>query len=115
MMDPMHPIPTEPAVVSHRAATLFQRHRSDLFRTTDRLFAGLLAFQWPAAIVTALVISPRAWAGASSWVHPHVWAAIAVGGVLVSLPITLALTCPGKVATRHAIAVAQMLMGALLI
>jgi diguanylate cyclase (GGDEF)-like protein/PAS domain S-box-containing protein len=115
MIDPLHPSPNEPAAVSQRAEALFHRHRSDLLRTTDLLFAGLLAFQWPAAILTALVISPRAWAGAASWVHPHVWAAIAVGGVLVSLPITLALARPGSAATRHSIAVAQMLMGALLI
>jgi len=101
--------------LSPLAAMIFDRHRGDLLRTTDRLFAGLLTFQWMAAIVTALVISPRTWAGASSWVHPHIWAAIALGGLLVSLPVTLALTCPGIAATRHFIAVAQMFMGVLLI
>ena len=66
--------------VSHRSETLFNQHYSDLLSTTDLLFAGLLAFQWLAAIVTALVVSPRAWAGASSQVHPHVWAATLLGG-----------------------------------
>ncbi len=114
-MHRLNGMPETRAAVSHLAATLFDQHQSDLVRSTDRLFAGLLAFQWLAAIVTAAVISPRAWAGASSWVHPHIWAATVLGGVLVSLPITLALACPGMSGTRHCIAVAQMLMGALLI
>src|SRR5262249_7554188 len=37
------------------------------------------------------------------------------GGVLVSLPIALALLRPGMTATRHVIAVSQMLLGALAI
>jgi two-component system sensor histidine kinase/response regulator len=111
----MDTIPTEPTAVSCRAETLFHQHRNDLLRTTDLLFAGLLAFQWLAAIVTALVVSPRTWAGTSSQVHPHVWTATMLGGVLISLPIILALTRPTRTATRHAIAEAQMLMGALLI
>jgi diguanylate cyclase (GGDEF)-like protein/PAS domain S-box-containing protein len=114
-MDPMHPTSTGPTAASRRAGTLFHEHRNELLRTTDLLFAGLLAFQWLAAIVTALVVSPRTWAGASSQLHPHVWAATMLGGLLVSLPIGLALTRPARAATRHSIAVAQMLMGALLI
>jgi diguanylate cyclase (GGDEF)-like protein/PAS domain S-box-containing protein len=114
-MDSTHPISTEPITAAHRAETLFHQHRNDLLSTTDLLFAGLLAFQWLAAIVTALVISPRTWVGVSSQVHPHVWAATMLGGVLISLPIGLALTQPARATTRHSIAVAQMLMGALLI
>jgi diguanylate cyclase (GGDEF)-like protein/PAS domain S-box-containing protein len=114
-MHQLNSTPERQVSVPQLSEILFNRHRNKLFRTTDRLFVGLLAFQWLAAIVTALVISPITWAGASTWVHPHIWAATALGGVLVSLPSTLALTCPGMAITRHSIAAAQMLMGALLI
>jgi two-component system, sensor histidine kinase and response regulator len=101
--------------LSEQAAALFRTHREDIFAQTDRLFAGLLAFQWMAAIAVALWISPLTWSGATSWTHPHVWAALLLGGLFVSLPIMLALQHPGHAATRHVIAVSQMLMGALLI
>ncbi|BDI29077.1 hypothetical protein CCAX7_11280 [Capsulimonas corticalis] len=101
--------------IAPRVQTLYQNHHEAIYRRTDRLFAGLLLFEWVAGIVTALVVSPRAWDGASSYVHPHLLAAIFLGAVIVSLPVALALYFPGKAVTRHAIAVAQMLMSALLI
>jgi PAS domain S-box-containing protein len=63
----------------------------------------------------ALVVSPRAWAGSASTVHPHLWAALGLGGAIVSLPVALAIRVPGRTLTRHVIAVAQMLISALLI
>ncbi len=98
-----------------RADELFQQHRQRIFVRTDRMFAALLAFQWVAAVVAALWISPRAWEGASSHVHPHVWAAIILAGIVNSFPIALAILRPGTVLTRHAIAAAQMFTSALLI
>ncbi len=47
--------------------------------------------------------------------HLHVWAAIFLGGAIVAFPIALALLRPGEKVTRHTIAVAQMLIGALYI
>ena len=73
--------------VHRRADELFHEHQQRLFVRTDRMFATLLLFQWVAGIVAAIWISPRAWAGASSQVHPHVWAAIVLAGVVVSLPV----------------------------
>jgi two-component system, sensor histidine kinase and response regulator len=81
----------------------------------NHLFAGLMIFQWAAAIVAAVVISPRAWDGDVSQVHLYVWAALLLGGLIVSLPVALALLRPEAVSTRHVIAVGQMLMGGLLI
>jgi two-component system, sensor histidine kinase and response regulator len=109
------PTPSVSAAVSRRAHDLFDRHLRELTRATDRLFSGLLAFEWVAAIFTALVISPRAWAGTASWPHPHVWAATLLGGVIVSLPIALAWLDPSRAGTRHVIAVGQMLIGTLMI
>jgi two-component system sensor histidine kinase/response regulator len=98
-----------------RAESLFQESRNTNYKRIDRLFAGLMCFQWVAGVIAALVISPRAWAGSVSHVHIHVWAAIFLGGIITIFPVALAILRPGKVLTRHTIAVAQMLMSALLI
>ena len=84
-------------------------------RRTDRLFAGLLVCEWLAAIALAAWVSPWTWAGVESRVHPHVWGASLLGGLIVSLPLVFVLMHPGQVWTRHVIAVAQMLMSALFI
>ena len=82
--------PAPSATVSQRADALFEQHRRNLYRTTDRLFSGLLAFEWLAAILTSLMIAPRAWSGTTSQIHPFIWAATLLGGAIVSLPIALA-------------------------
>jgi two-component system sensor histidine kinase/response regulator len=107
--------PAGPPLTTERANVLFRQHQQELFRRTDRLFAGLLLFEWFAAVAAALWLSPLAWAGPSSQTHLHVWAAVYLGGLITSLPVTLALLQPGRVLTRHTIGVAQMLLGALLI
>jgi PAS domain S-box-containing protein len=53
--------------------------------------------------------------GAVSRTHIHVWAAVVVGGIISLFPALLGLLRPGRPSTRYTIAVAQMLMGALLI
>ncbi len=103
------------ATTRGEAEAIFRADLDHIAKRTDRLFAGLLAFQWVVAILMAILISPRAWAGTTSWVHVHVWVALILGGAIVSLPIALALTLTGHVWTRHVIAASQMLMGALLI
>src|SRR6202042_3320984 len=55
------------------------------------------------------------WMGAQSEVHVHVWAAIVLGGIISVLPAIIAWWYPGETATRHIVAVGQMLMSALLI
>src|SRR6266480_919358 len=98
-----------------QAQRLFQRLQHEIFCRTDRLFAGLMTFQWFAGVVAALWISPKTWAGTQSQTHIHVWAALLLGGAITSLPVLLALTRPGRTVTRHVIAVGQMLTSALLI
>ena len=100
---------------SGRAAQLFAEARHDIHRRNDRLFAGLMAFQWLMGIAFALWVSPLAWDGPVSRTHLHVWAAIVVGGIISLFPALLGLFRPGMPSTRYIIAVAQMLMGALLI
>src|SRR5258708_23898573 len=98
-----------------RSDELFREEQDGIHVRTDHLFAWLMGLQWLGAIGTALVISPRSWAGAQQSTHVHVYAAIFLGGAIVSLPIILALTLPGAVLTRHVIAVAHTSMSALLI
>jgi len=100
---------------SPRVAEIFDEHKQLVYRRTDRMFAALMTLQWVAGVAAALWVSPKTWAGTESQTHPHVWAALFLGGAISSLPIVLALTRPGRPATRYAVAVGQMLMGALLI
>jgi two-component system sensor histidine kinase/response regulator len=101
--------------VDSRADAVFRGHQQALYRKTDRMFAYLMMVQWLAAIVFAVVVGPFTWAGAQSQVHVHVWAAVVLGGLISVVPAGVALIYPGETATRHIIAVAQMLMSALLI
>jgi signal transduction histidine kinase/CheY-like chemotaxis protein len=98
-----------------RAEDLFEQHRQEVFRSTDKLFGRLMLFQWAAGILIAMYVSPRTWAGQSSQIHTHVWAAIFLGGAISIFPILLTHAWRGHAFTRHTVAVAQMLMSALLI
>ena len=100
---------------SRRVAEIFDEHKQLVYRRTDRMFAALMTLQWVAGVAAALWVSPKTWAGTESQTHPHVWAALFLGGAISLLPIVLALTRPGRPSTRYAVAVGQMLMGALLI
>ena len=99
----------------HMADSLVDEQFERIHVRTDRLFAVLMVVQWMAAMVAAFLISPRTWTGAQSAVHPHIWSAAFLGGSLAGLAVLLAITMPGKIVTRHAIAVCQMLMSALFI
>lgn len=101
--------------LSARTNQLFNEQQVANCRQVDRLFAWLMAFQWLACVITALLISPRAWEGTASSIHIHVWTALLVGGFITLFPISLAILRPGKMYTRHVIAASQMLMSALLI
>ena len=98
-----------------RVHELVTGFRAVIYRRTDQMFAGLLLFQWLAMIALALWVSPLTWAGSASSTHPHVWAAVGLGGLVASLPVVLALTRPGRTHTRFVIAAAQLLSAGLLI
>jgi methyl-accepting chemotaxis protein len=98
-----------------RAREIFKAHLQDVYVKTDRMFAVLLGVEWLVGILFACIISPRAWAGRQSSVHPHLLAAIFLGGALVSLPAMLAWRAAGAQVTRHTIAFSQMLISGLLI
>ena len=98
-----------------RARELFAQYQRTIHERTDRLFAALMVFQWLLGLVFALTVSPLAWFGPESRTHLHVWAALIVGGIISLFPALLGWLRPGLPSTRYVIAVAQMLMGALLI
>jgi two-component system, sensor histidine kinase and response regulator len=103
------------ALTRSRADELFSEHRQLILSRTDRMFAVLMILQWIASIGVTMIVSPRAWDGSASHIHPHVWAAVFLGGVITVFPVFLGFFYQGRVLTRHVIATAQMLMSALLI
>ena len=105
--------PSAPAGVP--AAALFAGSLRENHVRTDRLFAVLMVVQFAAGVVIAAVVSPLAWRGTTPSVHPHVWAAVGLGGAIASLPVWLALRHPGERATRLIVAAAQLLFSMLLI
>ena len=111
----LSPAPELNETTSSRTRELFRQQHQNIIRHTDRLFAWLMMCQWVAAVVAALVISPRTWRGTQSETHLHVFAAFFLGGIITVLPVFLALTRAGNPLTRHAVAVGQTLMSALLI
>ncbi len=106
-----------PPSVAHaaNAEVHYEQQRLEICRRTDRMFAFLMGLQFVAGVVLSLWVSPRTWAGAESSVHPHVWAAVLLGGIISGFPMVLAFRQPGTVLSRHVIAAGQMLMSALLI
>jgi len=115
MIDDLHDERPIGRSTEDRSKALFYQHQQQVFRRTDRMFAVLMGLQWLGAIAAAYWISPLTWEGTASRVHSHVWLAIIFGGALASLPMFLAWRYPGKTATRHVIAAAQVLFSALLI
>jgi signal transduction histidine kinase len=101
--------------ITRAAENLREDYSRKLWRQTDRLFAVLFVVQWFAAVIMAEWLSPWQWQGLNRSINPHLWSAVAAGGVIASLPVTLALACPGEAITRYVIATAQMLYSSLLI
>lgn len=98
-----------------RAAQIFSHRQQRVYVQTDQMFSWLLMLEYIGGICCALWISPLSWAGVTSQTHVHVWAAIVLGGLIVSLPMALAVLLPGHPCTRYSVAIGQMLMSALLI
>jgi GGDEF domain-containing protein len=97
-----------------------RRQHTTVCARIDGYFVWLMLLQWAAAIATALWISPLAWPTGKNSPYPHLGTAhltlaLLYGGVLTLVPIALTRVAPGRRITRLTIAVAQMLMGSLLI
>jgi hypothetical protein len=98
-----------------RADALYREQLQTRRASADRMFAVLMVVQWAFAIVLALLVSPYAWAGKTREFHPHLLAAVFMGGGIAIFPVLLALYRPGWIVTRHVMVASQMLWSALLI
>jgi hypothetical protein len=103
------------AAIAARAEELERTQIRARRAKVDRMFAALLAVEYVAGIVAALLVSPYAWAGKERVLHMHVWVAVLAGAGITLLPSLLAIFRPGTTLTRHVIAASQMLSSALLI
>ncbi len=101
--------------VTRRASELFSEQLLGVYQRTDKMFAVLMGLQWLAGMIAAFWISPRAWSGDKSQIHPHVWAAIFLGCVTSAFPLYLIATSRGAALTRQVVAIAQMSWSVLLI
>jgi PAS domain S-box-containing protein len=98
-----------------RAAEYFHEQQFVVFKRTDRIFAYLLPFQWIAAVIAAYFIAPLTWVGTQSQIHPHVWLAVSIGGLVTVFPWYFTIFYPGRKYTRYIVAVSQMLMSGVLV
>lgn len=98
-----------------RIQALFDAYNHTIQRRANRLFVLLLCGQWAFATVVAVFWSPLTWAGASSTIHPHLFAAIGLGGVLTLPPLLLIRFRPHDPLTHHMVAAAQVGFSSLLI
>ncbi|MFT3684411.1 MAG: ATP-binding protein [Phycisphaerales bacterium] len=98
-----------------RAHQLFDQSQRESNIATDRVFAVLMIFQWIAALAAAFFLSPRTWTADHPSVHPHIWWAMGLGGLLSSFPVALAVFRPGSELTRLTVAFAQAAYSGLLI
>ena len=103
------------AAFEARVATLTEHEYRAVCAHTDRQFALLFLVQWIFGVAIAVYVSPFTWDAGSSAVHPHVWAAVVLGGLVSAVPAWLAVTMPGEKVTRHVVAIGQMVIGLLLI
>ncbi len=103
------------AMTNQKVNHCFAEHMQRIYETTDVMFAWLMAIQWIAGIVIAVLFSPYTWSGGARAIHPHVWLAIFFGGALSIIPGLLVCYKRGTVLNRHMIAASQVLTSALLI
>ncbi|HMO24205.1 MAG TPA: hybrid sensor histidine kinase/response regulator, partial [Candidatus Melainabacteria bacterium] len=101
--------------LSEGARNIFDQRMFERSKSTDLLFTTLIVLEWLAMIIVSLIVSPLAWEGRNSYIHPHLLVAVVMGG-LVTLPVLyFYFSAPGKPVTRHVIAFSQMLISAILI
>jgi hypothetical protein len=97
------------------AEALFRNEELRLRIRTEEHFFWMFFVQWIAGIIVCGWVSPLAWQGARASMPDYLVAPVGLGGLLVGAPMVLIRFFPGSWFTRHVVATAQMLFGALLI
>lgn len=100
---------------NERAKAFYKKHQRAVYLRADRIFSILMPIQWIAVIIAVIFISPYSWKGSENSIHPHIWEAILLGGLITFLPIFFVYKYPGEKITRNVVAVSQMLMSGMLI
>lgn len=101
--------------VKERAQELLNERLNSNYRFTDNIFAFIMLLQYGGVIIASIALSPLTYVGENSLIHPHVWTAVLLGG-LIAAPVWLVrTTAQGTLLSRMTIAVCQMLMSALII
>lgn len=100
---------------SIRAQQLTEERVKTVRFQTNWLFALLLILQLAATIITAIVYTPKAWAGSFAQPHIHLYAAIGIGTLLTVVPLYLIARFPKRYSTQITVSIAQGLYSALLI
>ncbi len=67
--------------VAAREDKVFKELMQGSYARTDRVFVYLMAAQWVAGILIALVFSPYTWSGKVQSTHIHVFTAVFLGAV----------------------------------
>ncbi|NLY92744.1 MAG: hypothetical protein GXY23_01835 [Myxococcales bacterium] len=102
-------------IIVARAMRRFERWQRQVHERSDRIFGYLFVGQWLFCIGVAAWVAPYVIDDLDGAIHPHVVAATTLGLGVIAFPLLLIRTQPGAVATRHVVAVAQMLLSALII
>jgi signal transduction histidine kinase len=95
------------ATADDYAEKLFAESYEKLCIDNDRVFKFLLIGQWIAAILVAVIYSPKTWIGSQDLVSIHIYAAVIAGGLITSLPLYLMHINPGAKINRYANVIAQ--------
>jgi diguanylate cyclase (GGDEF)-like protein/PAS domain S-box-containing protein len=98
-----------------KTSEIVARAYRSIRRETNRLFAALMLCQWFGAVAVAWWLTPQTYHGGQSSVHPHVFAALFLGGLITLFPLLLTIADPEARSTSYCMSVAQALMISLLI
>ena len=106
---------TAPIALDTASQDRFNQNLNTVFTRMNRLFAYLLPAQWAVAVALAFFYAPRTWIGTTSSPHVHTIAALVLGALIAVPSAIIAYSRASNPATRFVVAIAQSLMGALLI
>ncbi len=98
-----------------RSDLLYQNILLKHQRSADHIFAYLMLIQYGLAISWALINYPRSYVGSGSSLHPQVWIAIILGGVISIPNVALITFWHSKYQSRWSISICQAIMSCLLI
>jgi two-component system sensor histidine kinase/response regulator len=113
ILPPVNPDADEAFIA--RTRDVVSEHLGNNSAETSRLFAILLSLQWIAGVALAFWLGSNARSTASGVPHLQIWLMIFLGGAIIGLPLDAALRRSRSAATRHTVALGQVLLSGLLV